>query len=367
MKTYSPIHLFQYTDTAAGSGYTITPIPSQSSAASSTAPATGLPASDMYSMGVSSSAGDSTTFSNYPSTPAALQMLHHQHQQQAAMAGVDPGCEQMKREKDLIYAHPLFPLLTLLFQKCELATCTPREPPQEGGGVDPAAHLCSAASFDEDVMEFRKTVQGQNKPFYVPNPELDSLVSGMQLGELAIFTINAVSFRCSTQSRFCAITSWSWRRLVTSMSHAQVGYRCGVFPPLFPHALFHPHFCLFVSSSTPFPWAETMSRVLLVCAGGQRVTSKNWRRPAKSADIKIHFFYCPLHPSLFAQPKVTSPPAPHSQHLAQRTPLPSNSLHGLSVECDLSRKRGVAISLTRHPQLFTAHWVRGKVLGGWLD
>lgn len=118
----------------------------------------------------------------YPATPAALQMLHHHHQQQqhqsssSAMAGVDPGCEQMKREKELICAHPLFPLLTLLFQKCELATCTPREPPQEGGGMDPAAHLCSAASFDEDVMEFRKTVQMQ-KPFYVPNPELDSLVS----------------------------------------------------------------------------------------------------------------------------------------------------------------------------------------------
>jgi len=173
----SPL-LFQYTESAAGSGYTITPIPS-SSAAPSTAPAGGLATTDMYSMGVSSSAGDSTTFSHYPSTPAALQMLHHQHQQQAAMAGVDPGCEQMKREKELIYSHPLFPLLTLLFQKCELATCTPREPPQEGGGVDPAAHLCSAASFDEDVMEFKKTVQGPNKPFYVPNPELDSLVSGM--------------------------------------------------------------------------------------------------------------------------------------------------------------------------------------------
>uniref|UniRef100_A0A914HEC2 Homeobox protein unc-62 n=1 Tax=Globodera rostochiensis TaxID=31243 RepID=A0A914HEC2_GLORO len=82
--------------------------------------------------------------------------------------------EQLKRDKDLIYSHPLFPLLTVLFQKCELATCTPREPFRDGDQVD-TSHVCSANSFDEDLAEFAKTVQ-INKPYYVPNPELDSLM-----------------------------------------------------------------------------------------------------------------------------------------------------------------------------------------------
>ncbi|NXT57098.1 MEIS2 protein, partial [Pluvianellus socialis] len=41
--------------------------------------------------------------------------------------------------------HPLFPLLALVFEKCELATCTPREPGVAGGDV------CSSDSFNEDI------------------------------------------------------------------------------------------------------------------------------------------------------------------------------------------------------------------------
>lgn len=65
-------------------------------------------------------------------------------------------------------------MLTVLFQKCELATCTPREPARDGDQVD-MMNVCSAASFNEDLAEFARTVQ-MNKPYYVPNPELDSLV-----------------------------------------------------------------------------------------------------------------------------------------------------------------------------------------------
>uniref|UniRef100_A0A182UB25 MEIS N-terminal domain-containing protein n=1 Tax=Anopheles melas TaxID=34690 RepID=A0A182UB25_9DIPT len=46
--------------------------------------------------------------------------------------------------------HPLFPLLALIFEKCELATCTPREPGVAGGDV------CSSDSFSEDVAVFSK-------------------------------------------------------------------------------------------------------------------------------------------------------------------------------------------------------------------
>ncbi|XP_076030563.1 meis homeobox homothorax [Oratosquilla oratoria] len=58
-----------------------------------------------------------------------------------------------KRDKDLIYGHPLFPLLALIFEKCELATCTPREPGVAGGDV------CSSESFNEDIAVFSKQVR----------------------------------------------------------------------------------------------------------------------------------------------------------------------------------------------------------------
>merc|ERR1719290_391138 len=74
-----------------------------------------------------------------------------------------------KRDKDLIYGHPLFPLLALIFEKCELATCTPREPGVAGGDV------CSSESFNEDIAVFSKQIR-QEKPYYQANPELDSLM-----------------------------------------------------------------------------------------------------------------------------------------------------------------------------------------------
>uniref|UniRef100_A0A8C2DMP1 Meis homeobox 2a n=1 Tax=Cyprinus carpio TaxID=7962 RepID=A0A8C2DMP1_CYPCA len=58
--------------------------------------------------------------------------------------------DALKRDKDQIYGHPLFPLLALVFEKCELATCTPREPGVAGGDV------CSSDSFNEDIAVFAK-------------------------------------------------------------------------------------------------------------------------------------------------------------------------------------------------------------------
>lgn len=50
------------------------------------------------------------------------------------------------------FSHPLFPLLALIFEKCELATCTPREPGVAGGDV------CSSESFNEDIRVFSNQV-----------------------------------------------------------------------------------------------------------------------------------------------------------------------------------------------------------------
>ncbi|KAK6753588.1 hypothetical protein RB195_012899 [Necator americanus] len=80
--------------------------------------------------------------------------------------------EQVKRDKAAIHSHPLFPLLTVLFEKCELATSTPREQNRDGTST---SDVCSSSSFKEDLAEFAKTVKMENT-FYVPNRELDNLM-----------------------------------------------------------------------------------------------------------------------------------------------------------------------------------------------
>lgn len=68
----------------------------------------------------------------------------------------------------VLFSHVLFPLLTCLLEKCELATCSPRDR-TEGTGV------CSAASFKEDLTDFIKLNSNQQN-FYTPNRELDEVV-----------------------------------------------------------------------------------------------------------------------------------------------------------------------------------------------
>lgn len=52
-----------------------------------------------------------------------------------------------------LFSHPLFPLLALVFEKCELATCTPRDQNLQG------ADVCSSESFNEDIAAFSKQVR----------------------------------------------------------------------------------------------------------------------------------------------------------------------------------------------------------------
>ncbi|KAL7980779.1 hypothetical protein Chor_001933 [Crotalus horridus] len=108
--------------------------------------------------------------------------------------GMPPGLganDALKREKDEIYGHPLFPLLALVFEKCELATCSPRDT----SGSYPGGDVCSSDSFNEDIAVFAKQVgfcrrdgiaererdEGvwavrTEKPLFSSNPELDNLV-----------------------------------------------------------------------------------------------------------------------------------------------------------------------------------------------
>ena len=51
-----------------------------------------------------------------------------------------------------IFSHPLFPLLALIFEKCELGTSSPRDKTQPGNDI------CSAESFSEDISHFARQV-----------------------------------------------------------------------------------------------------------------------------------------------------------------------------------------------------------------
>lgn len=74
-----------------------------------------------------------------------------------------------KKEMDAIYGHPLFPLLALIFEKCELATSTPRDPNMAG------ADVFSSESFKEDIAVFSKKIRAEI-PYYMADPEVDSLM-----------------------------------------------------------------------------------------------------------------------------------------------------------------------------------------------
>jgi hypothetical protein len=81
----------------------------------------------------------------------------------------DPAQNEIFRlDKQAIYGHPLFPLLSCLLEKCELATCSP-------SGKNDGSSVCTAASFNEDLEEFVK-LKAHEPSFYRPNPELDQVM-----------------------------------------------------------------------------------------------------------------------------------------------------------------------------------------------
>ncbi|XP_055381611.1 homeobox protein homothorax isoform X3 [Condylostylus longicornis] len=101
--------------------------------------------------------------------------------------------EVLKRDKDAIYEHPLFPLLALIFEKCELATCTPRDPSMNGD-------VCSSESFNEDIAMFSKSIRSE-KPYYTADPEVDSLmVQAIQVLRFHLLELEKVHELCDN---FC--------------------------------------------------------------------------------------------------------------------------------------------------------------------
>jgi hypothetical protein len=69
-----------------------------------------------------------------------------------------------------------------LFERCELATSTPRDLSKEAGCRPESA----ADQFKDDLMAFVKSRQDDKMRFYVADPELDKLVSILKSGNFCV-------------------------------------------------------------------------------------------------------------------------------------------------------------------------------------
>uniref|UniRef100_A0A3B5QFM0 Myeloid ecotropic viral integration site 3 n=1 Tax=Xiphophorus maculatus TaxID=8083 RepID=A0A3B5QFM0_XIPMA len=114
--------------------------------------------------------------------------------------------DSLKHHKDQIYGHPLFPLLALVFEKCELATCSPRD---SSSSLSATSHLpgmanhsdvCSSESFNDDIAAFAKQIRSE-KPIFSSNPELDNLmIQAIQVLRFHLLELEKVHDLCDN---FC--------------------------------------------------------------------------------------------------------------------------------------------------------------------
>ncbi|XP_073441007.1 homeobox protein PKNOX2 isoform X1 [Dendrobates tinctorius] len=97
-------------------------------------------------------------------------------------APIDPQA-QLESDKRAVYRHPLFPLLTLLFEKCEQAT--------------QGSECITSASFDVDIENFVHQQEQEHKPFFSEDPELDNLmVKAIQVLRIHLLELEKVNELC---------------------------------------------------------------------------------------------------------------------------------------------------------------------------
>ncbi|KAK1790130.1 hypothetical protein P4O66_013972, partial [Electrophorus voltai] len=113
--------------------------------------------------------------------------------------------DSLKQHRDQIYGHPLFPLLALVFEKCELATCSPRDSSSMSNsshlpGMTSHSDVCSSDSFNEDIAAFAKQIRSE-KPIFSSNPELDNLmIQAIQVLRFHLLELEKVHDLCDN---FC--------------------------------------------------------------------------------------------------------------------------------------------------------------------
>ncbi|XP_066999873.2 homeobox protein PKNOX2 [Anabrus simplex] len=94
-----------------------------------------------------------------------------------------PDQAQFEADKRSVYKHPLFPLLALLFERCEQAT--------------QSAECPNSESFNMDIQAFVQHQERDRKPFLVNDPEVDGLmIKAIQVLRIHLLELEKVQELC---------------------------------------------------------------------------------------------------------------------------------------------------------------------------
>ncbi|KAK9892491.1 hypothetical protein WA026_020481 [Henosepilachna vigintioctopunctata] len=90
---------------------------------------------------------------------------------------------QFEADKRSVYKHPLFPLLALLFERCELAT--------------QSSDAQSSEAFNLDIQAFVQHQERDRKPFLANEPEIDGLmIKAIQVLRIHLLELEKVQELC---------------------------------------------------------------------------------------------------------------------------------------------------------------------------
>lgn len=91
-------------------------------------------------------------------------------------------------DKRAVYKHPLFPLLALLFERCEQAT--------------QSAAISNSESFNMDIQAFVQHQERDRKPFLINDTEIDGLmIKAIQVLRIHLLELEKVQELCKD---FCS-------------------------------------------------------------------------------------------------------------------------------------------------------------------
>ncbi|KAL3270726.1 hypothetical protein HHI36_021252 [Cryptolaemus montrouzieri] len=101
----------------------------------------------------------------------------------AVFAPPDTDQAQFEADKRSVYKHPLFPLLALLFERCELAT--------------QSSDSQSSEAFNLDIQAFVQHQERDRKPFLANEPEIDGLmIKAIQVLRIHLLELEKVQELC---------------------------------------------------------------------------------------------------------------------------------------------------------------------------
>ncbi|KAI7811410.1 homeobox protein PKNOX1 [Triplophysa rosa] len=118
----------------------------------------------------------------------AEEKLEEEEGQEQSSSALSEPQTPMEVYKTAIYRHPLFPLLALLFEKCEQST--------------QSSDCVTSASFDVDIENFVLNQEKEGKAFFSEDPDLDNLmVKAIQVLRIHLLELEKVNDLCKD---FCS-------------------------------------------------------------------------------------------------------------------------------------------------------------------